>query len=247
VYNGFAMSSHFNRQIDKLKQMILWLGTLVEESVESAIRAVKTRDVRLARQVIQGDSKIDQMEVEIEEECLHTLALYNPVANDLRFVVSVLKINGDLERIADKAVNIAEQVSSLIESPLVDTVPFDFLGQSERVRSMLKKSLDALVNADAELADWVRHTDDSVDKVHREMGRGVKQAIREHPDQVDGLLTLWSLSRQLERIADHAVNIAEDVIYMVKGDILRHVHDAAGHPAPSPGDGPPAAPRSSQV
>jgi phosphate transport system protein len=240
------MSSHFNRQIDKLKQMILWLGTLVEESVESAIRAVKTRDQRLARQVIQGDAKIDQMEVEVEEECLHTLALYNPVANDLRFVVSVLKINGDLERIADKAVNIAEQVSSLIESPLVDTVPFDFLGQSERVRTMLKKSLDALVNADAELADWVRRTDDSVDKVHREMGRSVKQAIREHPDQVDGLLTLWSLSRQLERIADHAVNIAEDVVYMVKGDILRHGREAS-HPAvaPAPDDGPSAASRES--
>ena len=236
------MSSHFNRQIDKLKQMVLWLGTLVEESVESAIRAVKTRDARLARQVIQGDAKIDQMEVEVEEECLHTLALYNPVANDLRFVVSVLKINGDLERIADKAVNIAEQVSSLIESPLLDTVPFDFLGQSERVRTMLKKSLDALVNADAELADWVRHTDDQVDKVHREMARSVKQAIREHPDQVDGLLTLWSLSRQLERIADHAVNIAEDVIYMVKGDILRHGREpgTAGSAAPKAGNGTPA-------
>ena len=144
------------------------------------------------------------------------------LANDLRFVVSVLKINSDLERIADKAVNIAEQVSSLIESPLVDTVPFDFLSQSERVRSMLKKSLDALVNSDAELADYVRRMDDQVDKVHRELARGVKQAIREHPDQVDGLLTLWTLSRQLERIADHAVNIAEDVIYMAKGDILRH-------------------------
>lgn len=217
-----AMSSHFNRQIDKLKQMILWLGTLAEESVESAIRAVKTRDLKLARQVIQGDSKIDQMEIEVEEECLHTLALYNPVANDLRFVVSVLKINTDLERIADKAVNIAEQVSGLIDSPLVDIVPFDFLGQSERVRGMLKKSLDALVTADVDLADWVRRADDQVDKVHREIARNVKQAIREHPDQVDGLLTLWSLSRQLERIADHAVSIAEDVIYTVRGEILRH-------------------------
>lgn len=239
------MSSHFVRQIDKLKQMVLWLGTLVEESVESAIRSVKNRDVRLARLVIQGDSKIDQMEVEVEEECLHTLALYNPVANDLRFVVSVLKINGDLERIADKAVNIAEQVNSLIESPLVDTVPFDFLGQSERVRTMLKKSLDALVNADAELADWVRGMDDQVDKVHREMARNVKQAIREHPDQVDGLLTLWSLSRQLERIADHAVNIAEDVIYMVNGDILRHGREPTSPPAPAPkpGNGTPSAGR----
>jgi phosphate transport system protein len=237
------MSSHFIRQIDKLKQMVLWLGTLAEESVECAIRAVKTRDLKLARQVIQGDGKIDQMEVEVEEECLHTLALYTPVANDLRFVVSVLKINGELEHVADKAVNIAEQVSGLIENPLVDAIPFDFLGQSERVRVMLKKSLDALVNADAELADWVRRTDDEVDKVHREIARSVKQAIREHPDQVDGLLTLWNLSRQLERIADHAVGIAEDVIYMVKGDILRHTHEspAPATPASRPGNGAPAA------
>jgi phosphate transport system protein len=244
------MYSHFNRQIDKLKQMVLWLGTLVEESVESAIRSVKTRDLRLARQVIQGDAKIDQMEVEVEEECLHTLALYTPVANDLRFVVSVLKINGDLERIADKAVNIAEQVSGLIESPLVDTVPFDFLGQSERVRTMLKKSLDALVNSDTELADWVRGMDDQVDRVHREMARSVKQAIREHPDQVDGLLTIWSLSRQLERIADHAVNIAEDVIYMVNGDIRRHGRGPASPvspaPAPKPGNGAAPVPRQAE-
>jgi phosphate transport system protein len=215
------MSSHFQRQIDKLKQMILWLGTLTEESVESAIRAVKTRDIKLARQVIDGDAKIDEMEIEVEEECLHTLALYQPVAYDLRFVVSVLKINSDLERIADKAVNIAEQACALAEAPQVE-VPFDFLGQSERVRTMLKRSLDALVNADPELADWVRGTDDQVDKVHRDFAKAVKQAIRQHPEQVDSLLHQWNLSRQLERIADHAVNIAEDVIYMARGDITRH-------------------------
>jgi phosphate transport system protein len=242
------MSSHFQRQIDKLKQMILWEGTLVEESVESAIRAVKTRDVRLARQVIQGDAKIDEMEIDVEEECLHALALYQPVAFDLRFVVSVLKINGDLERIADKAVNIAEQALQLAEHPPADAVPFDFLGQSERVRSMLKRSLDALVSVDAELAKSVRRTDDQVDVVHRDLQRAVKQALREHPDQVDGLLNLLSLSRQLERIADHAVNVAEDVIYMAEGNILRHSHEnaddqsvvpnrpmprsAAGEPAP---------------
>lgn len=218
------MSTHFQRQIDKLKQMVLWLGTLTEESVESAIRAVKTRDSKLAQQVIDGDTKIDAQEIEVEEECLHTLALYQPVAYDLRFVVSVLKINSDLERIADKAVNIAEQALALADGPpaTLDLVPFDFLGQSERVRSMLKRSLDALVSGDPELADWVRRADDQVDKVHRDMARDVKQAIRQHPDQVDTLLNLWSLSRQLERIADHAVNIAEDVIYMAKGDILRH-------------------------
>jgi phosphate transport system protein len=219
------MSTHFQRQIDKIKQMILWEGTLVEESVEAAIRAVKTRDVRLARQVIEGDNKIDEMEIDVEEECLHALALYQPVAFDLRFIVSVLKINGDLERIADKAVNIAQQACQLAEHPLPDVVPFDFLGQSERVRSMLKRALDALVSVDAELAKSVRRTDDQVDVAHRELSREIKRALHEHPEQIDSLLNLLNLSRQLERIADHAVNIAEDVIYMAEGNILRHTQE----------------------
>jgi phosphate transport system protein len=211
--------------------MILWLGTLAEESLEKAIRAVKTRDVVLAQEVIDGDARIDAVEMDVEEECLHTLALYQPVAFDLRFVVSVLKINNDLERIADKAVNIAEQVDILADHRLRDVVAFDFLGQSERVRTMLKRSLDALVASDIDLAEWVRHADDQVDKTHREISRSVKQAIREHPELVDGLINLHTLSRQLERIADHAVNIAEDVLYMVEGTIMRHGRELPSEPA----------------
>jgi phosphate transport system protein len=216
------MSHHQQRQIDKLKKMILSLGGLVEESVEGAIRAVENRDTDLAAQIIEGDAQIDLAEIDIEEECLHTLALYQPVAFDLRYVVSVLKINNELERIADLAVNIAEQACFLAMEPPLPAPPFDLLGEMRKVRSMLQRSLDALVEMDTELAEWVRRTDDEVDDVHRKMYVHVEQAIRREPDRVAVLINLLNVSRHLERIGDHAVNIAEDVIYMSRGHILRH-------------------------
>ena len=216
------MSQHQQRQIDKLKKMVLALGGLVEESVEGAIRAVETRDTQLAAQIIEGDAQIDLLEIDIEEECLHTLALYQPMAFDLRYVVSVLKINGELERIADLAVNIAEQACFMALEPPIDSVPFDLLGEMRKVRSMLERSLDALVDIDTEAAEWVRSTDDEVDEVHRRMYILVEEAIHKNPDRVAVLINLLNCSRHLERIGDHAVNIAEDVIYMAKGSILRH-------------------------
>ena len=216
------MSHHQQRQIDKLKKIILSLGGLVEESVEGAIRAVETRDTQLAAQIIEGDAQIDLMEIDVEEECLHTLALYQPVAFDLRYVVSVLKINSELERIADLAVNIAEQACFLASQPPIDTVPFDLFGEMRKVRSMLKRSLDALVEIDTEMAESVRSADDEVDEVHRQMYVQVEAAIRANPENVATLINLLNVSRQLERMGDHAVNIAEDVIYMAQGHILRH-------------------------
>ena len=216
------MTKHFERQMDKLKSMLLELGAQVEESVEQAIRAVALRDPDLAREVIEGDRRIDLMEIDVEEECLHTLALFQPLATDLRFVVSVVKINNDLERIADLAANLAEQALFLIDQPLVDDVPFDLDDESRRVRRMVKQSLDSLVHNDLSLAESVRHADERVDAIHRAMYRKVKRAIRDNPDDVDGLIAYFNISRHLERIADHAVNIAEDVIYMELGEIHRH-------------------------
>ncbi|MFH0962888.1 MAG: phosphate signaling complex protein PhoU [Planctomycetota bacterium] len=216
------MSVHLQKQVDSLKKMILSLGALVEESLEKATRAVTSRDVRIADKVIESDSTIDQMEIDVEEECLKTLALYQPVAFDLRYVVAVLKINNDLERIGDLAVNIAEQAKFLSQEPPLKEITFDVAAQTKRVRSMLEHSLDALVNMDAELADSVRKTDDEVDVIHRGVYVDVESAIRAHPERVMPLVNMLNLSRHLERIADHAVNIAEDVIYMAKGDILRH-------------------------
>ena len=216
------MTKHFERQIGRLKEMLLTLGGMVEKSVDEALRAIESRNVELARQVIRNDNDIDAMEVEVEEECLHTLALYNPVASDVRYVVAVLTINKDLERIGDLATSLAEEAIFLADEPPIHQAPFDLLGEGQRVRTMLKNCLDALVNRDANLARQVLKADDEVDRIHREMYRTVKEAIRQNPLETGRFIELLNTSRQLERIADHAVNIAEDVIYVVEGRIVRH-------------------------
>ena len=224
------MSRHFLRQLEKLKRILLSLGGLVEESVEDAIRAIESNDVDLARNVIENDSRIDALEVEVEEECLHTLALYQPVASDLRFVASVIKINKDLERIGDLAGNLAREATYPSNEPRGPLAAYDLAGESTRVRMMLKKSLDALVNNDCNLAEEVRAADDEVDELHRAAFVQVRDELQRHPEHAAGLLDLLNVSKQLERIADHTVSIADDVIYMCKGAITRHERD----PPPKP-------------
>jgi phosphate transport system protein len=192
-----------------------------------AVKAVDSRDEKLARAVIDGDPEIDRFEVDLEEECLKILALHQPVAIDLRFIVSVIKINTELERIADLAVNIAERAQFPSGQPKID-IPFDFHGMSAKVKAMLKSSLDSLVNMDAALASKVLGMDDEVDAVNRRMYRQVADGIRSQPDRTERLIQALSVSRHLERIADHATNIAEGVLYMVEGRIVRHEH--AGTP-----------------
>lgn len=216
------MSVHLTRQIERLKHLVLTLGNLVEDAVAGAIRALEQRDAELAQKIIQSDEKIDELEIDVEEECLHTLALHQPVAHDLRYVVAVLKINNDLERIADQAVNIAEQAVALAAEPALDIVPFDLAGEAAGARLMLKQALDSFVRMDVELAERVRAEDDTVDRIHAAMYDAVKSAIRRSPDKVDQLIRFLSVSRNLERVADLATNIAEDVIYMGRGEILRH-------------------------
>ncbi len=219
------MSQHFIRQMEKLKNMILSLGGFVEQALQQAIAAIETRNVELAQRVIDADEQIDQMEVDVEEECLHTIALYHPVASDMRFVAGVIKINGDLERIGDLAAHLAEQALFLAEEPEASTAPFDFEASSRMVWSMVKMSLDALVARNVELAQQVRLADEEVDASHRRVYRYVEEEIRRNPQEVRRLIDLMNISRQLERIADHAVNIAEDVIFMVTGEIHRHADE----------------------
>ncbi|MEQ9459478.1 MAG: phosphate signaling complex protein PhoU [Phycisphaeraceae bacterium] len=216
------MATHLQRQLDKLKKSLLSLGTLVEEAVDGGIRAVQTRDYAIAQSVIEGDIKIDQLEIDVEEECLQTLALHQPVAFDLRFVIAVLKINNDLERIGDLAVNVAQQAQFLASCAAVDRIPFDLGRMSALVQEMLTKSLDALVNLDPSLAREVRELDDNVDEIHREMYDRITESMKTNPEQITQMIHLTNVSRQLERMADHAVNIAKDVIYMAEGDIVRH-------------------------
>lgn len=218
------MSVHLIREIEKLKKQILSLGAEVEGALHKAVNAVIERDRTQAQAVIDEDVDVDHKEVDIEEECLKVLALYQPVATDLRFIIAVLKINNDLERVGDLAVNIAEQVNFLMASEQ-RSLPFDFAGMAGKAQTMLKNSLDALVNLDAPLARQVCASDDEVDAIYRDLIGLVKDRIRQNPDQFDMLLTLLMVARQLERIADHATNIAEDAIYMIDGHIVRHSPD----------------------
>ncbi len=216
------MTRHLDREIERLKRMLLGLSAVVEENVQRSVRALVRRDEALAREAIRlDDEAVDGAEVEVEEECLKALALHQPVASDLRFIIAVLKINADLERVGDMAVNIAERAVFLSEASPLD-LPIDMRTMCEKAQSMLKRSLDALVNLDAKLAWEVCGDDDEVDELNRASYDAIQTRIRENPAEVECLMHFLAVARHLERIADHATNIAEDVIYMVDGQIVRH-------------------------
>ena len=215
------MAKHLEKELEKLKKRILALGALVEDRVRMALRAIESRDAQLAKEVVKMDYEIDETEVEVEEECLKILALHQPVAIDLRFLIAAIKINNDLERIGDEAVNIAERVVYMAARPSL-SASFDYRVMSEKTRAMLTSSLDALVNLDIDLAYKVRLQDDEVDEINLEINEKVREAISENPTHAGYLINLLFISRHLERIADHATNIAEDVIYMIEGVIQRH-------------------------
>ncbi len=215
------MTTHLEIELARLKKLLLYLGANVEESLLRAISALTDRDEQQAVAVIQHDIEIDRLEVELEEECLKTLALYQPVARDLRLIVATLKINNDLERIADLSANIAERVVFLCRREPI-AVPFDVAEMARHVRLMVKKCLDAFVRLDSDLAYEVCATDDHVDQINREMYGKVTQAIQENPERLETLINYISISRYLERVADHATNIAEDVLGLLEGEIVRH-------------------------
>lgn len=215
------MTLHLNREIENLKSRILKLGSIVEQAVQKATISIKNRDTNLSKSVVEEDIEIDNIEVDIEEECLKILALHQPVAIDLRFIVSVLKINSDLERIGDLAVNIAKRAPG-IDPKVPITLNPDYLEMAKEVQIMLKKSLDALVNMDGELAKEVRMLDDHIDELNRDIRGQIKSHITQSPENIDSYIQVLGIPRDLERIGDHAANIAEDVIYMAEGKIVRH-------------------------
>jgi len=212
---------HIERQIGHLKEKILRVGTLVEEAISKSITALINRDTALAQRVMANDEEIDQMEVEVEEECLKILALYQPVAADLRFVVAALKINNDLERMGDLAKNIAKRVAQLADEGPIDLPP-EIRTMATLAQEMVRQSLEAVVNGDPALARQVREEDDAVDDARQRVRRTVIRGIKIEPERVECLLRINSVSKHIERIADMATNVAEDVIYMVEGDIVRH-------------------------
>jgi len=221
------MPMHLHRQIDKLKRQTLTLGGRVEKALQDAVQAFESRDVALAGAVIEGDQRIDQIETDIEEECLATLALHQPVAFDLRYVIAILKMNHDLERIGDLAENIAVQAQFLNEISEVTELPFDMREMARIVQTMVKQSLDALVNVDVAMAQQVRDSDERVDGIYRNCFPQITAAMRSNPDQIDQYLHLVNIGKQLERVADHAVNIAEDVLYMADADFFKASHGSA--------------------
>lgn len=215
------MTKRFRRELETIKKRILTLGSLVEDLVHTATKAVDQIDPELAERIIAADHEVDMMEVEIEEECLKVLALHQPVAVDLRFIISVVKINNELERIGDQVVNIGQRVRVIAKRPKPPFM-FDYSEMGEKVQRMLKMSLDSLVNTDVDLAYRVITLDDEVDQIKNEAYDKIKQAIKELPERVGYYINLLLISRHLERISDHATNIAEEVIYLVEGEIYRH-------------------------
>jgi phosphate transport system protein len=210
------------QELERLEKHLLTLTAVVEENVQQAVMALATRDIELARKVIAGDDQVNRMEVDLEEECLKVLALHQPVAHDLRLIVAVMKINNDLERIADNAVSISQRAISAASFPRQAKQNLALELMSEKALDMLGKALDSLVNADLALARKIISLDEEVDVLHAKNYELFKDQIRRDPESVDFLLHFLVVSRNLERIADLATNIAEDVIYLNEGNIIRH-------------------------
>ena len=215
------MAEILDRELKKLKKMVSTISMNVEESMNKAIGSFIKHDSKFAKEVIEFDTKIDSLEIEIEEECLKILALHQPVAVDLRYIISIMKINNDLERIGDLATNIAHLVIMLEDKKRIDV--HDIIPEmTDIVSRMLKNSLDALFNKDVDLAIKVQKTDDEVDILHSKMFSHISERIKIDSDLFDSLMPMLSASRCLERIADHCTNIAEDVEYFISGEITRH-------------------------
>lgn len=224
------MSIHLQKELTKIKKSILTLGAMVEERVRMASESVEKKDAQKASHLIQGDEEVDAMEVAIEEECLKILALHQPVAVDLRFIISVIKINSELESIADQAVNIAQRVEVMAKHD--KSLFFDYSVMAKKAQNMLKMSLDAFVNLDVDLAFKVLILDDEVDQIKKTAYDKIKEAMKENTDIIGYLINLLLISRHIERMADHSTNIAEEVIYLVEGEIVRHGRNLEPH---SPG------------
>lgn len=215
------MSRHLKSDLERLEKRLLLLGSRVEDSVRKAIRALLEGNEGLAQDVIDSDHNFDNEEVEVEEDCLKILALHQPVANDLRFVTACLKINSDVERIGDLAVNIAERAQALRSAVPMPPPPL-LAPMMEETTSMLRFCLDSFVRGDVRLARKVLRTDASVDDMNRRTILELIERMRRDSSIVEPAILYLSASKNLERIADHATNIAEDVVYMVEGDIIRH-------------------------
>ena len=217
------MHMHFQRDIEGIHQRLLQMSGTVERMIDSATRALINRTPELANEVIRSDDEVNRTEVEIEEECLKILALHQPVAGDLRRISTLIKVNAALERIADLACNIAERAQQMQEHPYFPS-PDGMEKMVHLATEMVRMSLDAFVRSDSQLASKVIHIDHRLDELNRIVIEELLDLMKEDPSLVEPALHCFSATRHIERIGDQAENIAEDVIYLVDGDIIRHKH-----------------------
>jgi phosphate transport system protein len=212
---------HFAQELEELNQAVLQMGGFVESSMHCSVQALQERDERLANRIIEDEPRINQMEMDIDSRVTRLLALQQPVAKDLRFLTSVLKINGDLERVGDLAVHIARRTLSMLRRPPMKPIS-DIPKMASRAEDMLHKSLDAYVKQDAELAESVLPADAEVNELRDRVFAELVQVMQAEPENVPSALDLMFVARHLERTADHSTNIAEDVIFLVRGEDVRH-------------------------
>jgi phosphate transport system protein len=212
---------HFQEELDDLKTTLTEMAGLAEESVRGAVKALLERDVEAAKKVIERDERIDEIEVEIDERSVRLLALQQPMAKDLRLITMAMKVSNDLERVGDHAVNIAETVHWLVEGPVFPVVP-EIEEMVRLTTAMLKDALDAFIRSDAELARQILKRDDRVDELHENTFRILLTHMMEDPRKISAGMDLLLVSGNVERIADLATNVSEDVIYMVEGSIVKH-------------------------
>jgi phosphate transport system protein len=217
------MSRHLQRDIESLNAALLNVSSMVEEMIDKATQALSQRRYDLAEEVVNSDNYVDRHEVGVEEECLKMLALHQPVAVDLRRIATVMKVNNDLERIADLAVSIAQRAQAMDSAPAFP-VPEQLPHMVTLATQMVRGVMDAFVNMDAAAARRIMAMDSAVDQYNRDIIGVLQSLMQKRPELVPAALHCFSAARHIERIADHATNIAEDVVYLVEGDIVRHRH-----------------------
>jgi phosphate transport system protein len=216
------MARQKEQDIEALKERVLKMGSLVEESIRRSIRALVDRDRQLALTVIDGDAIVNNLDVEIEEECIRFLAIWQPTGSNLRFVTTAIKIITDLERMGDLAVDICERAVELLDEPQLKPY-IDIPRMAEAAQNMLKDSLDAFVARDADKAFQVCEADDVVDNLNQQIFNELLVYMLQDPKNIGRAVRLTYIAKYLERVADHATNIAEMVVYQVKGKMIRHM------------------------
>lgn len=217
------MSKHLQRDLERINRSLMTLFGVVEKMIDDSVSALVDKKVQLVNTVIESDNKVNDLEVQVEEECLKILALHQPYAADLRHLTTVLKINANLERIADLTCNIAERAECLHNSPFFP-LPDELKPMVDRATQMIRMALNSFVNSDSALAKQVILFDVAVDEFNLSIINELRGLMKQDSTLIEPALHCFSASRHIERIADHAENIAEDVIYLVDGDIVRHKH-----------------------